>query len=135
VLSGIATVGGASLIAQALIEDPSEKMQGLVLGLAAYLTGLVVVWRALEPVWAPLVTTSYAALGAALLILSRRPGSNPLLKHLGGATMLIVVARLLLVDLSSVETIWRVLLFLVCGALFLYTGYRMQASPTAEPEK
>lgn len=134
VLSGIATVGGAGLIAQALIEDPREKIQGLVLGLAAYLTGLVVVWRALEPVWPPLVTTSYAALGAALLILSRRPGSNPLLKQLGGATMLIVVARLLLVDLSSVETIWRVLLFLVCGALFLYTGYRMQAG-TAASEK
>ncbi len=134
-LSGIATIGGAGLIAQTLIEDPSEKMQGMVLAIAAYLTGLVVVWRALEPVWAPLVTTSYAVLGAALLILSRRPGSNPLLTYLGGITMLIVVARLLLVDLSSVETIWRVLLFLVCGALFLYTGYRMQPQPGAETEK
>jgi uncharacterized membrane protein len=57
--------------------------------------------------------------------LSRREGSHSVLKYLGGATMLIVVARLLLVDLSSVETIWRVLLFLVCGAVFLYTGYRM----------
>ena len=67
-----------------------------------------------------------------LLILSRRPGSNPLLRHLGGATMLIVVGRLLLVDLSSVETIWRVLLFLVCGAVFLYTGYSMQLSQAGE---
>lgn len=136
VLSGIATVGCAGLIAQTLIEDPAEKMQGMVLAIAAYLTGLVIVWRALEPVWAPLVTTSYAVLGAVLLVLSRRQGTNPLLRHLGGATMLIVVARLLLVDLSSVETIWRVLLFLVCGALFLYTGYRMQPrSTTAESEK
>jgi len=46
-----------------------------------------------------------------------------------------VVARLLLVDLSSVETIWRVLLFLVCGALFLYTGYRLQPSSAGEAEK
>ena len=134
-LSGIATVGCAGLIAQTMIEDPAEKGQGMVLAFAAYLTGLVVVWRALEPVWAPLVTTSYAVLGAVLLILSRRPGSNPLLRHLGGATMLIVVARLLLVDLSSVETIWRVLLFLVCGAVFLYTGYRMQPRPAAEIDK
>jgi uncharacterized membrane protein len=126
VLSGIATVGCAGLIAQTLIEDPAEKRQGLVLAIAAYLAGLVIMWRALEPVWPPLVTTSYAVLGAVILVLSRRPGSNPLLRHLGGATMLIVVARLLVVDLSSVETIWRVLLFLVCGALFLYTGYRMQ---------
>jgi hypothetical protein len=135
VLSGIATVGCAGLIAQTLIEDPAEKMQGMVLAIAAYLTGLVIVWRALEPVWAPLVTTSYAVLGAVLLVLSRRPGSNPILRPLGGATMLVVVARLLLVDLSSVETIWRVLLFLVCGAVFLYTGYRMQPRPTAEVEK
>ena len=135
VLSGIATVGCASLIAQTLIENPAEKVQGMVLAIGAYLTGLVLVWRALEPVWPPLVTTSYAILGAVILILSRRAGANPLLKHLGGVTMLIVVARLLLVDLSSVETIWRVLLFLVCGAVFLYTGYRMQLRPAGETNK
>jgi len=135
VLSGIATIGCAGLIAQTLIEDPAEKRQGIVLAIAAYLAGLTVVWRALEPVWPPLVTTSYAVLGAAILVMSRRPGSNPLLRRLGGMTMLIVVARLLLVDLSSVEAIWRVLLFLVCGALFLYTGYRMQPATSAETEK
>jgi uncharacterized membrane protein len=106
-----------------------------VLAVAGYLTGLTVVWRALDPVWPPLVTTSYAVLGAVLLVMSRRRASNPLLRQLGAVTMLIVVARLLLVDLSSVETIWRVLLFLVCGALFLYTGYRMQPSSAAEAEK
>jgi uncharacterized membrane protein len=66
------------------------------------------------------------------LVLSRREGGNPMLRQLGGATMLVVVARLLLVDLSSVETIWRVLLFLVIGALFLYTGQRLQPRPTVE---
>lgn len=40
--------------------------------------------------------------------------------------MVIVVARLLFIDLASVETIWRILLFLVCGAVFLYTAYQMQ---------
>ena len=94
-----------------------------------------VVLRALEPVWPPLVTTSYAVLGAVLLVLSRREGGNPMLRQLGGATMLIVVARLLLVDLSSVETIWRVLLFLVIGALFLYTGQRLQPRPAVEGKK
>ena len=135
VLSGIATIGCAGLIAQTLIEDPAEKRQGIVLAIAAYLAGLTVVWRALDPVWPPLVTTSYAVLGAVILVVSRRPGSNPLLRRLGGLTMLIVVARLLLVDLSSVEAIWRVLLFLVCGALFLYTGYRMQPRAAGQAEK
>jgi uncharacterized membrane protein len=135
VLSGIATVGCAGVIAQTLIEDPAEKVQGIVLGIAAYLTGLIVVWQALDPVWPPLVTTSYAGVGATLLVMSRRPGANPLLRNLGGATMLVVVARLLFVDLSSVDTIWRVLLFLVCGALFLYTGYRMQPRAIAETDE
>ena len=76
-----------------------------MLAIVAYLAGLTVVWRALEPVWPPLVTTSYAVLGAVILVMSRRPGSNPLLRRLGGVTMLVVVARLLLVDLSAVETI------------------------------
>ncbi|MDP9204802.1 MAG: DUF2339 domain-containing protein [Gemmatimonadota bacterium] len=135
ILSGFATVGCAGLIAQTLIEDPAERVQGMVLAVAAYLAGLTVVWRALEPLWPPLVTTSYAVLGAVLLVVSRRPGTTPLLRQLGAVTMLIVVARLLLVDLSSVETIWRVLLFLVCGAVFLYTGYRMQPTSVGEVEK
>jgi hypothetical protein len=132
VLSGIATIGCAGVIAQTLIEEPAERRQGIVLAIGAYLTGLLVMWRALEPIWPPLVTASYAVLGAVLLVLSRREGGNPMLRQLGGATMLLVVARLMVVDLSSVETIWRVLLFLVIGAVFLYTGQRLQPRPTAE---
>ena len=126
VLSGIVTVGVAAFIARKIVADPAQERQGMVLGAASYATALIVLWSALNPVWAPLVTTSYAVLGAVLLIMSRREGARPLLRYLGGATMVIVVGRLLLVDLSTVDTIWRVLLFLVCGALFLYTGYRMQ---------
>ena len=130
VVSEIVTLGAAAFIARELIAEPADEMQGMVLAAASYLTALIVVWSALYPVWAPLVTTSYAILGAVLLILSRREGARPLLKYLGGVTMLIVVGRLLLVDLSSVEAIWRVLLFLVIGAVFLYTGYRMQPRKT-----
>jgi hypothetical protein len=126
VLSGIATIGCAAVIAQALIADSKEKTQGLVVAIAAYLTGLVLLWRMLEPVWPPLVTISYALLGGTLLVLSRRPGWSPLLRRLGAMTIVVVVARLLIVDLSRVETIWRVLLFLLCGAVFLYTAYRLQ---------
>jgi Predicted membrane protein (DUF2339) len=126
VVSDVVTLIAASFIARQLIAHPAEEKQGMVLGVASYLTALIVIWSALDPIWAPLVTTSYAILGAVLLILSRREGARPLLKYLGGVTMLIVVARLLLIDLSSVETIWRVLLFLVCGAVFLYTANRMR---------
>ena len=83
----------------------------------------------------PLVTASYAVFGAALLIVSRQRGGERLLRQLGGVTMLIVVVRLLLVDMASVETIWRVLLFMVCGAVFLFAGYRLRLTPVGEPRK
>jgi len=50
------------------------------------------------------------------------------LRQLGGVTMLIVVARLFFVDLASVETVWRVLLFLTIGGVFLYAAYRLGPS-------
>ncbi|HEV2018204.1 MAG TPA: hypothetical protein VGQ98_07850, partial [Gemmatimonadaceae bacterium] len=126
IVSDIVTLGAAAFIAWRLIADGAEKTQGMVLGAASYLTALIVLWSALNPLWAPMVTASYAVLGATLLIMSQREGAQPLLKYLGGVTMVIVVARLLFVDLAGVETIWRVLLFLVCGFVFLYTAYQMQ---------
>jgi len=100
----------------------------VVLIVLTYLTSLVVIFAVLQPIWAPLVTTTYALLGAGLLIMSRRRGGERLLLQLGGVTMVIVVARLLLVDLASVETIWRVFLFLLIGGVFLYAGYKLQPS-------
>jgi uncharacterized membrane protein len=129
--SGTIALAATAFIARRLLAEPTEESHGVVLAGAGYLTGLILLWRVLEPIWAPLVTASYALVGAGLLILSRREGGYPKLKYLGGATMVIVVGRLLLVDLSSVEAIWRVLLFLACGAVFLYTGYRMQSGRRA----
>lgn len=135
VVSEVAALGAVAFMSRQLVAKTDEETQGIVAAVAGYLTALIVVWRTLDPVWAPLVTTSYAILGAVLLILSRREGAHSVFRYLGGVTMLIVAARLLLVDLSSVETIWRVLLFLVCGALFLYTGYRMQPTGVASKQK
>jgi hypothetical protein len=126
VASEVVTLGAAAFISRRLIPNSAERIQGLFLAVATYLVGLIVVWSALNPVWPPLVTTSYAVIGAVLLILSRRDDAHLLYTYFGGVTMLIVVGRLLLIDLATVETIWRVLLFLVCGAVFLITAYQMQ---------
>ena len=126
VVSELVTLGAAAFVSRRLIASTTERVQGIALAGASYLVGLIVVWSALNPVWPPLVTTSYAIIGAVLLILSRRDEADSLYTYLGGVTMLIVVGRLLLVDLAAVETIWRVLLFLVCGAVFLITAYQMQ---------
>ncbi len=102
------------------------------LGAGAYVALLFIDARVLGRVWQPLVTASYAVAGAALLIYARGPEGTRAMRRLGNITLVIVVARLLMVDLARVETIWRVLLFLGCGALFLLTSYRLQSS---EPEK
>jgi uncharacterized membrane protein len=98
------------------------------LGAGAYVALLFIDARVLGRVWQPLVTASYAVAGAAMLIYARGPEGTRTMRRLGGITLIVVVARLLMVDLARVETIWRVLLFLGCGALFLLTSYRLQAT-------
>ena len=53
---------------------------------------------------------------------------------LGSATLLLVVAKLFLVDLAALETIWRVLLFMGFGALFLLLSYLLK-NLLPDPEK
>jgi hypothetical protein len=134
-IAELVTLGASGVISRKLISDTAERMQGAVLAGLTYLTSLVVISELLAPIWPPLVTAAYAIFGALLLIMSRRRGGERLLRQMGGVTMVIVVARLLLVDMASVETIWRVLLFLVCGAVFLYAGYRLQPPRTAAAGK
>ena len=135
IAADLVALGASAIISRALIVDRAERIQGAVLAVLAYLTSLVVILNILGPVWPPLVTATYAIFGAVLLVMSRRRGGERLLRQLGGVTMLIVVARLFFVDLASVETVWRVLLFLVIGAAFLYAAYRLQPSRATEPVK
>ncbi|HEX2740415.1 MAG TPA: DUF2339 domain-containing protein, partial [Rubrobacter sp.] len=44
----------------------------------------------------------------------------------GMATLFLVVGKLFLVDLAGVEAVWRILLFLGFGGLFLVLGYYLQ---------
>ncbi len=44
----------------------------------------------------------------------------------GMATLFVVVGKLFLVDLSEVEPVWRVVLFLGFGGLFLALSYYLQ---------
>jgi uncharacterized membrane protein len=97
-----------------------------LLGVAAYIAILLIDARVLGRVWSPLVTASFAIAGTAMLIFGREHKEAVTLRRLGGVTLIVVVARLLVVDLAQVETIWRVLLFLGCGTLFLFTSHRLQ---------
>lgn len=101
-------------------------------GIVSYIAVLLVDARLLGGIWPILVTASYAVLGTALLVSGRARAEAATLRKLGGATLVLVVARLFIVDLAGVETIWRVLLFMGCGALFLFTSHRLQRVPTEQ---
>lgn len=92
--------------------------------LLGYMALLAWLWRELSmlPNGNGLVTIAWGALGAALLVtaLVRRVG---FLRRLGLGTLLAVVGKLFLVDLASVEAIWRIMLFLGFGAIFLVLSY------------
>jgi len=126
IISEAVVVVSSVFISRKLIADAAERIQGVVLAGLTYVTTLLVILNVLQPIWTPLVTATYAVLAAVLLVMSKRRENQRMLRQLGGVTILIVVARLLFVDMASVETVWRVLLFLLCGGLFLYTGYRLQ---------
>jgi hypothetical protein len=82
--------------------------------------------RVLGAIWRPLVTASFAVVGTAMLFVSRKEDSK-LLRAVGGATLALVMFRLFVVDMNGVDTIWRVLLFLGIGALFLFTSRQLQS--------
>ena len=84
--------------------------------------GLLLVWTAeqLLPLEQGQALTSLAwgVVGTTLLVAGFLVGRS-LMHKSGMATLLLVAGKLLLVDLASVEPIWRVLLFSVFGGLFL----------------
>ena len=130
-ISELVTLAASVIIIRKLLADSREKMQGVILGVLTYLTSLALILHVFESIWPPLVTATYAVFGAVLLVLSKKRGSERVLRQLGGVTMLIVVARLFFVDMASVEAVWRVLLFLLIGGVFLYAGYKLQLARDA----
>ena len=106
-------------------DDNGMSMTGLF-ALASYVSLLFVDARIFNHIWPPLVTATMAVAGAALVMVGRTRSHATPLRRLGAFTLVIVVTRLFMLDLARVETIWRVLLFLGCGALFLFTSHRLQ---------
>jgi hypothetical protein len=71
------------------------------------------------------VTITWGIYAIILLIIGLRRNLNRLVMVAMG-TLLLVVGKLFLVDLAKLETIWRILLFLGFGGLFLVLSYYFQ---------
>jgi Predicted membrane protein (DUF2339) len=85
-------------------------------------------WRQLAPYQGGegLATISWGVYGLALLLYGLRR-HKPLVEKTAIATLLAVVAKLFLVDLSALHPLFRVLLFLGFGGVFLFLSYSLQA--------
>ena len=79
------------------------------------------------------VTITWGTYAISLLIIGLRRNLNRLVMVAMG-TLLLVVGKLFLVDLATVEAIWRILLFLGFGGLFLALSYYFQAMWKRAPE-
>ena len=114
------------------------KYKEVVLGyrLFAHLALLSWLWQELTllPNSNGLVTLSWGIYALVLLVAGWTFKHDLPLKF-GLATLLLVVAKLFLIDLVLVETGWRVLLFLGFGVLFLLLSYYFKDLWTVTPNK
>ena len=106
-------------------------------GLVAHVAFLAWLWRELSmpPGGEAYVTVAWGVYAVALLVAGLRLDRVPLFRG-GMTTLFLVVGKLFLVDLASIEAVWRVLLFLGFGVLFLalsfYTRSLWRPRPNGE---
>ena len=142
VLSRLTTVDGQL----PAVFNPNALVDALLIGIALFLATklrnqkeaagysltahvLILAWMARElsslPNGSAMVTLAWGAYGIGLLIyalIGRRSG----LQRVAMATLLIMVAKLFLVDLAQLAPIWRIMLFMGFGGLFLILSYYFQ---------
>jgi uncharacterized membrane protein len=85
-------------------------------------------WRELSvlPDGDAYVTVAWGLYTVALLVAGLHLARSQLV-IVGMGTLLLVVAKLLLVDLINLDAVWRILLFLGFGGVFLVLSYYLQA--------
>jgi hypothetical protein len=108
----------------------------VVYALGAHVGFLAWLARELQPMadGAAYLTIAWAVHGLLLLAVGAWRHADQL-RTLGLLTLLLAVAKLILFDLAQLEAIWRVLLFMGFGALFLVISYYARSlwRPDDEP--
>jgi hypothetical protein len=101
------------------------RRKALVYRAGAHLAFLGWLWSVLGrlPNGNGYVTIAWAAYAVALLVAGVRLGHNRTILYVALGTLTAAVAKLFLVDLVAVDTIWRIALFIGFGALLLALSY------------
>ncbi len=112
---------GAAVVAASRMTAGADRMIYRVVAHAAFLLWLARELAGFEN-GQGLVTVAWGVYALALLILGLRRDDGAL--RMGGRlTLFLVVAKLFLVDLREVETLWRIVSFLGFGVVFLALSY------------
>jgi uncharacterized membrane protein len=126
-----------AVIALALVASfvVQSRQEALVYRLAAHVAFLGWLWRELSllPDGKPYITIAWGAYALVLLIIGVAWNRNRLLLNGAIATLFLVVAKLILVDLT-LDEVWRILLFLGFGGLFLVISYYFQVLMKGTPK-
>ncbi len=72
------------------------------------------------------ITVAWGSYAVALLVAGLARDRHPLLLNFGLGTLFLVVGKLFLVDIVWLDSLWRILLFLGFGGLFLGISYTFQ---------
>jgi uncharacterized membrane protein len=104
------------------------RRSSVIYRVAAHAAVLAWLWRELSqlPGGEAYVTVAWGVYAVGLLVVGLRLGRIAPVRG-GMATLFLVVGKLFLVDLAEVEALWRVLLFVGFGVLFLSLSYYLQA--------
>jgi len=116
---------GAALAASTVVRPQAATLVYRICVHAAFLGWL---WRELSvlPDGDAYVTVAWGLYTIVLLVTGLLLAQSRLV-IVGMGTLLLVVAKLLLVDLISLDAVWRILLFLGFGGVFLVLSYYLQA--------
>ncbi len=103
---------------------------------AAHLVVLAWLRVALGPLanGTPLTSAAWGVYGIALVVVGLRLGDD-LVRSIGLGTVLVTVAKVLLVDLSQVSALWRILLFMGLGGLLLLVSYLVPSLLRGRPAR
>ena len=105
-----------------------SRRSSVIYRVAAHAAVLAWLWRELSPLQGgeAYVTVAWGVYAVGLLVVGLRLDRTSPVRG-GMATLFIVAGKLFLVDLAEVEALWRVLLFVGFGVLFLSLSYYLQA--------
>ncbi|MBT8399129.1 MAG: DUF2339 domain-containing protein [Rhodothermia bacterium] len=116
------------VIAAGISAAVRDRPTALAYRFGAYVAFLLWFWRDLVPLedGHAYVSIAWGAIAISMIVVGWR-SDRDLVRQTGLATLAVVVAKLFAIDLSELDPVWRIILFIGFGGLLLVTSYLFPA--------